>query len=83
MKKVLLTFAAVLFSAAILAQASDFSGSWKLNTSKSTLGAEFSMAPRDVIIMQNGMTCRSKNILSFRDRNSSAPTNSHSTVRNA
>jgi hypothetical protein len=54
MKKLLLVFAAVMFSSAIFAQGPDFSGSWKLNTTKSTLGAEFSMAPKDVIIVQNG-----------------------------
>lgn len=54
MKKLLLIFAAVIFSSAIFAQGPDFSGAWKLNTTKSTLGAEFSMAPKDVIIVQNG-----------------------------
>ena len=54
MKKLLLISAAVIFSSAIFAQGPDFSGSWKLNTTKSTLGAEFSMAPKDVIIVQNG-----------------------------
>lgn len=54
MKKLLLIFAAVIFSSAIFAQGPDFGGSWKLNTTKSTLGAEFSMAPKDVIIVQNG-----------------------------
>lgn len=54
MKKFLLSFAAVLFSAAIFAQAPDFSGTWTLNTSKSTLGAEFSMAPKNVIVVQSG-----------------------------
>lgn len=54
MKKLLLSFAAVLFSTAIFAQAPDFSGSWALNTSKSALGAEFSMAPKNVIIMHSG-----------------------------
>ena len=54
MKKLLLIFAAVIFSSAIFAQGPNFSGSWKLNDSKSTLGAEFSMAPKEVIITQNG-----------------------------
>ncbi|HAX92984.1 MAG TPA: hypothetical protein DCY25_03390 [Bacteroidales bacterium] len=54
MKKLLLILAAVIFSSAIFAQGPDFSGSWKLNDSKSTLGAEFSMAPKEVIIAQTG-----------------------------
>lgn len=54
MKKLLLLSAAVVFSSAIFAQGPDFSGSWKLNDSKSTLGAEFSMAPKEVIIAQTG-----------------------------
>jgi len=43
-----------MFSSAIFAQGPDFSGAWKLNDSKSTLGAEFSMAPKEVIIAQTG-----------------------------
>lgn len=54
MKKLLLVFAAVMFSSAIFAQGPDFSGAWKLNDSKSTLGAEFSMAPKEVVITQSG-----------------------------
>ena len=54
MKKILLVFATVLLSAAVFAHTPDFSGSWSLNTSKSALGAEFSLAPRNVIIVQNG-----------------------------
>lgn len=34
--------------------AQDLSGNWKLNTSKSKLNAEFSMAPGEVIITHNG-----------------------------
>ncbi len=54
MKKLLLSLVAVLFSAAIFAQGPVFGGSWALNTSKSTLGAEFSMAPKNVIIVHSG-----------------------------
>lgn len=54
MKKLLLSLLAVIFSSAIFAQGPDFSGSWKLNDTKSTLGAEFSLAPIEMIIAQTG-----------------------------
>ncbi len=53
MKKIYLLFAALLAVFAVSAQ-TDFSGSWKLNTSKSELGDQFSMAPKEIIIEQNG-----------------------------
>ena len=36
------------------AQAIDFSGNWKLNSSKSKLNEQFSMAPKDMIAVQSG-----------------------------
>lgn len=36
------------------AQTTDFSGKWSLNTEKSKLNADFSMAPAEMIITQNG-----------------------------
>ena len=54
MKKTFTFIAALLFSAAAVAQGPDFSGSWKLNSEKSKLNAEFSFAPKDVIITQAG-----------------------------
>lgn len=45
--------AAILFSFAVSAQI-DFSGSWKLNASKSKLGDQFSMAPKQIVIVQKG-----------------------------
>lgn len=53
MKKTFIILAAVLFSFAVSAQL-DFSGSWKLNTSKSKLGEQFSFAPKEIIIVQKG-----------------------------
>jgi hypothetical protein len=46
----LLIFASFTISG--LAQAPDFSGKWKLNDSKSKLGAEFSFAPKSLTITQ-------------------------------
>jgi len=51
MKKLIFLFAAVFFSTVVFAQI-DFSGTWKLNSSKSKLGDQFSMAPKEVIIVQ-------------------------------
>jgi hypothetical protein len=54
MKKTFTLFAALLFSAAAIAQGPDFSGSWSLNSGKSKLNAEFSFAPHQVIITHAG-----------------------------
>lgn len=51
MKTVFLFITAILFSAVVSAQV-DLSGSWKLNTSKSKLGDQFSMAPKEIIVAQ-------------------------------
>jgi len=53
MKRTLFLLAAVLCSVIVSAQV-DFSGTWKLNTSKSKLSTEFSMAPKEVIIVHKG-----------------------------
>lgn len=53
MKRTLFLFAAILCSVIVSAQV-DFSGTWKLNSSKSKLSAEYSMAPKEVIIVQKG-----------------------------
>lgn len=53
MKK--LTFLIVILVVSIAASAqTDFSGTWKLNSSKSKLGEQFSMAPKKIIIVQKG-----------------------------
>lgn len=53
MNKILVLFVMMLAGIAASAQ-TDFSGSWKLNTSKSNLNSDFSMAPREIIIKQSG-----------------------------
>ncbi len=40
---------------ALSAQSINFSGSWKLNTQKSQLNTEFSMAPLEIIIKHEGI----------------------------
>jgi hypothetical protein len=54
MKKALLFFLASMISFAISAQVSDFSGNWKLNSSKSKINEQFSMAPGLITIVQSG-----------------------------
>jgi hypothetical protein len=54
MKKLLLFTSALVISAFAYSQGPDFSGSWKLNTEKSRLGDQFSLAPMEIIVTQNG-----------------------------
>ena len=53
MKKAFFLLTAILFSIVLSAQI-DLSGSWKLNTTKSKLGDQFSMAPKEIIVVQKG-----------------------------
>jgi hypothetical protein len=53
MKKAFFLISAMIIMMAASAQ-TDFTGSWKLNNSKSKLGDQFSMAPKEVIITQSG-----------------------------
>ncbi len=52
MKKIVFLLSAVFFSTMLFAQ-TDFSGTWKLNTSKSKLG-ERNFAPKSIVIAQKG-----------------------------
>ncbi len=54
MKKILYLLMACLVSVISNGQGIDFSGSWKLNGTKSKLNAEFSFAPNTVIVVQKG-----------------------------
>ena len=53
MKKTFFFLAAILVAVTVSAQV-DLSGSWKLNSSKSKLGEQFSMAPKEIIVVQKG-----------------------------
>lgn len=68
MKKTLIILAALIYSAAVSAQVIDFSGSWKLNNEKSKLNAEFSFAPKEVIITQDGNNFTVERHSSFQDQ---------------
>jgi hypothetical protein len=54
MKKIVFLLTAFLISLISNGQGIDFSGSWKLNSTKSKLNAEFSFAPNSIIIVQKG-----------------------------
>ncbi|MBG0860373.1 MAG: hypothetical protein IQL11_12785 [Bacteroidales bacterium] len=68
MKKITFLSAALLISVLVSAQGPDFSGTWKLNTGKSKLGAEFSMAPREIIIGQKGNEFNVEKHSSYQDQ---------------
>lgn len=68
MKKILFIFAAFMLPAAAFAQGLDFNGSWKLNSEKSKLNAEFSFAPKEVIITQAGNDFKVEKHSSFQDQ---------------
>lgn len=54
MKKIIFILAAFALTLSSFAQAPDFSGKWKLNSAKSKLGDQFSMAPATISIVQKG-----------------------------
>jgi len=68
MKKIGFLLVTFLISAITSAQGLDFSGTWKLNTSKSKLGEEFSMAPKEIIIAQKGNEFNVEKHSSFQDQ---------------
>jgi hypothetical protein len=53
MKKSILLVSFLFLAAGLFAQ-TDFSGKWKLNSSKSKLNQEFSMAPGSIVVTQKG-----------------------------
>lgn len=54
MKKIIFILAAFALTLSSFAQTPDFSGKWKLNSGKSKLGDQFSMAPSSIVIVQKG-----------------------------
>jgi hypothetical protein len=53
MKKIKILLAALLITSVATAQVINLSGSYVLNSAKSKLNQEFSMAPKEIIISQN------------------------------
>jgi len=69
MKKMLFFLMTMTISLLVSAQVTDFSGKWKLNSSKSKLSTEFSMAPKELIIIQNGNDFSVERHSTFQDQN--------------
>ena len=68
MKKIKVLLAALLITSGAAAQVVNFSGSFKLNTSNSKLNQEFSLAPKEIIILQEGNNLDVEKHLSFQDQ---------------
>lgn len=68
MKKNLLVFVTLVIITPVFSQVPDFNGSWKLNSEKSKLNAEFSFAPKEIIITQNGNDIQIEKHSSFQDQ---------------
>jgi hypothetical protein len=68
MKKMLFLIMIISFSMLVSAQVTDFSGKWKLNSAKSKLATEYSMAPKDLVVTQSGNDFAVERHVSFQDR---------------
>jgi hypothetical protein len=68
MKKLLLIVSALILSVVVFGQGVDFSGKWKLNASKSKLGEQFSMSPKEIVITQSGNNMAVEKHSSFQDQ---------------
>jgi len=68
MKKIKFILAALMITSVATAQVVDLSGSWKLNTSKSKLGEQFSMAPKEIILAQTANELNVEKHSSFQDQ---------------
>jgi len=54
MKKIKFLLALFLISAVASAQAVNFSGTWKINSEKSKLNYDFSLGPKQIVMVQKG-----------------------------
>jgi len=68
MKKILYLFVFTLISFTSMAKMVDFSGTWNLNKSKSTLNEQFSMAPSQMILIQDQNVLALEKHVSFQDQ---------------
>ena len=68
MKKILFFLMIMSISLIVSAQATDFSGKWKLNSSKSKLSTEYSMAPKEMIVVQKGNDLSVERHSTFQDK---------------
>lgn len=68
MKKTVLLLTFFLISFIVSAQGLDFSGTWKLNKEKSKLHDQFSMAPKEIIILQKDNDLNVEKHSTFQER---------------
>ncbi len=68
MKKIPFFIFSFLISAFVNAQDIDFSGSWMLNAEKSKINAEFSFAPKEIIVEQKDNDFKVEKHSSFQDQ---------------
>ncbi|HEY3373233.1 MAG TPA: hypothetical protein VGK10_20465 [Prolixibacteraceae bacterium] len=69
MKKIIYLFVFTLISFTSMAKVVDFSGTWNLNKSKSTLNEQFSMAAGQMILTQTADVLDLEKHVSFQDQN--------------
>jgi hypothetical protein len=69
MKKMTLLVSIIMFATIAGSQTPDFTGTWKLNNSLSKLNAEFTFAPGEIIIAQNGNEIKVEKHSSFQGEN--------------
>jgi hypothetical protein len=68
MKRTLIILSALLVTASSGAQGINFTGGWKLSNEKSKLNAEFSFAPKEILITQDGSNFTVEKHSSFQDQ---------------
>jgi hypothetical protein len=69
MKKMTLLLSIIMCASIAHSQTTDFTGTWKLNNSLSKLNAEFTFAPGEIIIAQNGNEIKVEKHSSFQGEN--------------
>jgi hypothetical protein len=68
LRRITFIFFFFISATVISGQVVDFSGSWKLNPSKSKLNEQFSMAPKELILVQSGNTLSVERHSEFQDQ---------------
>jgi|ERR1035437_6009356 hypothetical protein len=68
MIKIKFLLVALSMTSITMGQVVNFSGDWKLNSSKSKLNEQFTMAPKEIILIQNGNDMNSERHASFQDQ---------------
>jgi hypothetical protein len=68
MIKIKFLLAALMMTSITMGQVVNFSGDWKLNSLKSKLNEQFTMAPKEIILIQNGNDMNSERHVSFQDQ---------------